>query len=81
MAGERMCTDRYTEISAICTDPEYRGRGLAAALTLHLVAHSRVRGSEPFLHVAIENENAHRLYLALGFVKRRDVVASILQAP
>jgi ribosomal protein S18 acetylase RimI-like enzyme len=81
MAGERICTDRYTEISAICTDPEYRGRGLAAALTLHLVAHIRVRGSEPFLHVAIENENAHRLYLALGFVKRRDVVASILQAP
>jgi ribosomal protein S18 acetylase RimI-like enzyme len=81
MAGERMRTDRYTEVSAICTDPDYRGRGLAAALTLHLVADIRARGSEPFLHVAIENESAHRLYVALGFVKRRDVVASILQAP
>lgn len=81
MAGERMRTDSHTEISAVCTDPEYRGRGLAAALTRHLVADIRARGSEPFLHVAMANEPAHRLYLALGFVERRDVVVSILQAP
>ncbi len=81
MAGERFRADGLTEISAICTDADHRGRGLAAGLTRHLVAHIRQRGDEPFLHVAIENETAHRLYRRLGFVERREVVASILQAP
>jgi ribosomal protein S18 acetylase RimI-like enzyme len=81
MAGERFRANGLTEISAVCTDADYRGRGLAAGLTRHVVAHIRERGDEPFLHVAIENENAHRLYLDLGFVERREVMASILEAP
>ena len=81
MAGERLRAGGLTEISAICTDADQRGRGLASGLTRHLVAHIRQRGDEPFLHVAIENETAHRLYRQLGFVERREVVASILQAP
>lgn len=81
MAGERLRTAGLTEISAICTDADHRGHGLASGLTRHLVAHIRRRGDEPFLHVAIENETAHRLYRQLGFVERREVVASILQAP
>ena len=81
MAGERFRADGLTEISAICTDADRRGRGLAAGLTRHVVADIRDRGDEPFLHVAIENENAHRLYLDLGFVERREVMASILEAP
>lgn len=81
MAGERLHADGHTEISAICTDADYRGRGLAAALTRHLVLLIRARGDAPFLHVAIENANAHRLYRDLGFVERREVVASILTAP
>jgi len=31
MAGERMRVDGYVELSAVCTDPAYRGRGLATA--------------------------------------------------
>jgi ribosomal protein S18 acetylase RimI-like enzyme len=81
MAGERLRAGGLTEISAICTDADHRGHGLASGLTRHLVAHIRGRGEEPFLHVAMENEPAHRLYRQLGFVERREVVASILQAP
>jgi len=38
MAGERfrLGAARFVELSAICTRPEARGRGLAAALTHHL---------------------------------------------
>jgi GNAT superfamily N-acetyltransferase len=76
MAGERLHPQGWTEISAICTDPAARGRGLASRLT-RAVAHGiRRRGETPFLHVASSNENAVRLYHALGFERRRDVVFS-----
>ncbi|WP_425273990.1 GNAT family N-acetyltransferase [Paraburkholderia lacunae] len=32
MAGERMSIDGYVEISAVCVDEEWRGRGLAGRL-------------------------------------------------
>ena len=32
MAGERMRPPGYTEVSAVCTDPAFRGQGLAAYL-------------------------------------------------
>src|SRR5262249_29997713 len=32
MAGERLTLDGFTEISAVCTHPDYRGRGYGAAL-------------------------------------------------
>ena len=38
MAGERLRVPGYTEISAVCTDPAYRGQGLAARLTRAVAA-------------------------------------------
>jgi predicted GNAT family acetyltransferase len=32
MAGQRMQTDAFIEVSAVCTDPAFRGRGYARAL-------------------------------------------------
>ncbi len=77
MAGERLKTPGFTEISAVCTHPAVRRRGFGAALTLWMAAHIRERGDEAFLHVLAENENALRLYEAIGFRRRRLVDAVV----
>lgn len=71
MAGERMRPPGWTEISAVCTAPEFRGQGLGARLVLAVAAGIRARGDEVFLQAAGDNENAVRLYEALGFRLRR----------
>src|SRR6185437_12341711 len=62
MAGERMRPDAFTEISGVCTHPDFRGRGYAAALTMEVAARIRARGDTPFLHVYAANAAAIRLY-------------------
>jgi ribosomal protein S18 acetylase RimI-like enzyme len=81
MAGERLATEGFVEVSAVCTRPELRGTGLASALVRAVVAGIRARGDEAFLHVADNNLNALRLYLALGFTERIMADAVILEAP
>ena len=52
MAGERLHPPGWTEISAVCTDPAYRGQGLATRLLHAVIAVIRDRGDAPFLHAA-----------------------------
>jgi ribosomal protein S18 acetylase RimI-like enzyme len=73
MAGERLRPPGWTEISAVCTDPRARGRGLAARLVQDVAAHVVARGERPFLHVSAENPSAIALYERLGFAVRRTV--------
>jgi predicted GNAT family acetyltransferase len=81
MAGERLGFDGYTEISAVCTDPDAQGRGLGSALTHHVATEIHARGEQPFLHVAESNTAARRVYERLGFVRRRFVEAVLVKAP
>jgi ribosomal protein S18 acetylase RimI-like enzyme len=81
MAGERLHLPGWTEISAVCTDGAYRGRGLGTRLTLAVAAGIRARGETPFLHVRASNAGAIRLYEALGFRFRRHVLFSATRAP
>ncbi len=74
MAGERLRPPGATEISAVCTAPEARGRGLAAALVTDAAHAIAERGEQPFLHVAASNVGAIALYERLGFRVRRAVV-------
>jgi ribosomal protein S18 acetylase RimI-like enzyme len=67
MAGERLHPPGYTEISAVCTDAAFRGRGLGTRLVLAVAAGVRARGEVPFLHAAADNVTAIRLYEQLGF--------------
>ncbi len=67
MAGHRMHLPGFTEISAVCTDVEVRGQGIAGSLVGQLVAGIVARGEQPFLHATVSNVNAIRLYEALGF--------------
>lgn len=79
LAGERMRLDGYTEISAVCTDPDHRGRGLAGLLVRDLVHDITSHGQIPFLHAASANVNAIRLYESLGFTRRRELVGVVVQ--
>lgn len=67
MAGERVHAPPYREISGVATDPAWQGRGLARRLMLKLVRRQLARGETPFLHVMRSNEQAHALYLRMGF--------------
>jgi ribosomal protein S18 acetylase RimI-like enzyme len=67
MAGERMRVEGGREISAVCTDPEFRGRGLARMLVAELVRRQVDRGEAPFLHVLESNTPARDLYRSMGF--------------
>lgn len=70
MAGERMRLDGFVEISAVCTHPDHRGKGLAAALTASLASAALERGETPFLHAFADNATALGLYRTLGFSVR-----------
>jgi predicted GNAT family acetyltransferase len=71
MAGERMRLDGYVEISAVCVDEDWRGRGLAGRLMGILRREIEHRGETPFLHVFSHNRSAIGLYERLGFELRR----------
>jgi ribosomal protein S18 acetylase RimI-like enzyme len=81
MAGERLRPPGWTEISAVCTDADHRGRGLATRLVRHVAAGIQRRGDTPFLHAAVANAGAIRLYEAMGFTVRRPVVFHFLRVP
>ena len=78
MAGERMRLDGFTEISAVCVHPSFRGQGLAAELVSKLVRSIALRGETPFLHVFTSNRAAIELYLKLGFALRRRMHLALL---
>jgi len=80
MAGERLHLDGFTEISAVCTHPDARGRGLASGITGVVAEGIFERGEQPFLHVAENNAGALRVYEGLGFVRRRWVEFALIQA-
>ena len=80
MAGERMRPEGATEISAVCTDPAYTGRGYARALMAPLIQAAIDAGRIPMLHVKTEN-GAKRLYERLGFRVRREMRLTVITRP
>jgi ribosomal protein S18 acetylase RimI-like enzyme len=78
MAGERFRLDGWTEISAVCTSPDYRGQGLASQLTGALIAGIQRRSERPFLHVLSTNTGALRLYEELGFRARQTATLTVV---
>lgn len=80
MAGERMHPPGFTEISAVCTDPAFTGRGYAGRAMATIGAGIVARGETPFLHAAHGNPARH-LYEKLGFVVRRDLTVRAFFVP
>jgi predicted GNAT family acetyltransferase len=73
MAGERMRFPGYTEVSGVCTHPDFRGRGFARRLSAAVAHRMQARGDQAFLHAWKANRPAISLYECLGFVLRTDV--------
>lgn len=73
MIGERMGTDAWQEISAVCTHPDFTGRGLARRLLAWLSNDTFDRGRTPFLHVSQQNLRALQLYEQNGYHVRREI--------
>lgn len=78
MAGERMRLPGLAELSGVSTWPEFRGRGLAAALVQHVVRGFLARRDTPFLHCYAANAGAVALYEKLGFRIRAGMTFTIL---
>ncbi|HET6655766.1 MAG TPA: GNAT family N-acetyltransferase [Gammaproteobacteria bacterium] len=82
MAGERFRFPGYTEVSGVCTHPDFRGLGLARRLSRFVAARIAARGETAFLHAWKKNVAAITLYETLGFKLRCDVnVAVLARAP
>lgn len=79
MAGQRLQPLPYIEISAVCTHPDFAGKGYARQLLLRQVHYILSAGNVPFLHVRSDNHNAIRLYETLGFTTRTIVQFYVLQ--
>lgn len=79
MAGERFSFPGYTEVSGVCTHPDFRGHGLARRLSRHVAAAIAARGATPFLHAWKTNTQAIRLYEGLGFRLRCEVNVAVLE--
>jgi predicted GNAT family acetyltransferase len=81
MAGERMRFPGYTEVSGVCTHPDFRGRGLARCLSAAVTARIEARGEQAFLHAWKSNHAAISLYEGLGFELRTEVNVAVLRSP
>jgi predicted GNAT family acetyltransferase len=79
MAGERLHLTGFTEISAVCTHPQYRGRGYGNALLSAFISRITKRAETPFLHVRTENVAARRLYEKLGFTVRAQLHLAVIK--
>jgi ribosomal protein S18 acetylase RimI-like enzyme len=77
MAGERLHVPGFHEITAVCTHPDVRGRGLGAALMRVVGARMMQEGDQPFLHSYASNEVAVELYRRLGFTVRAEVIHAV----
>jgi ribosomal protein S18 acetylase RimI-like enzyme len=78
MAGERFSVPTgngpgWTEVSAVCADPAFRGQGLATRLIRAVTARIRARGDEVFLHVLDTNTGAIALYERMGFSRQATI--------
>jgi predicted GNAT family acetyltransferase len=78
MAGERMHLSGFTEVSAVCTHPDFTGRGYGAALMSAVIAGIIDRRETPFLHVRVGNP-AVGLYQKLGFKVRAQLHLAVIK--
>jgi Predicted acetyltransferase len=79
MGGERLKVPGYTEVSAICTHPDYRGRHLARYILSQVSQQIIHRGEVPFLHSLTTNVPALKVYQQLGYRLNRHIFFAIVE--
>lgn len=78
MAGNRLRVEGFTELSGVCVHPEFRGRGLAGALSRIVVQRILESGEQAFLHAYATHDATIRLYRSLGFDVRARLTYTVL---
>jgi len=78
MAGSRLRVEGFTELSGVCVHPDFRGQGLAGALSRVVVERILETGDKAFLHAYAGHEATIRLYRSLGFDVRTRVTYTVL---
>jgi predicted GNAT family acetyltransferase len=81
MAGERLKPPGWVEVSGVCTHPDGRGRGYAAALVARVTNAIIARGEAAFLYVAVgspSEQTATHIYERAGFRFRREMYVHTL---
>ncbi len=81
MAGQRLAPTGFAEVSAVCTHPDFRGRGYAQALVAAVASNIHSEGRIPFLTSFEANMGAIRVYQQVGFVHRRTFQLAVLKPP
>ena len=79
MAGERLRLPGFSEVSGICTHPDFRGRGYAESLSRTVADRILARGETPFLHAYAANTKAIALYQSMGFTHRVDLAITFIK--
>ena len=79
MTGERLRLDGFGEVSAVCTHPDFQGRGIAKALVSVIGAEIVARGEVPFLQAFAGNAVAIGTYERLGFTPRRHLTFTLVE--
>lgn len=80
MAGVRMKQPGFTEISGVCTHPDFQGRGLGRLLSVYLTHRILEHGETPYLHAFTTNAAAVGLYESIGFELRRELNVTMVRA-
>jgi predicted GNAT family acetyltransferase len=78
MAGRRLRVDGFTELSGVCTHPDHRGKGYAAALSRVVVGEILATGETAFLHAFADHEATIAFYRGLGFQTRARMIYTSL---
>ena len=81
MAGQRLAPAGFAEVSAVCTHPDFRGRGYAQALVAAVTRNIHSQGRMPFLTSFAANAGAIRIYQQVGFIHRRTFQLTVLKPP
>lgn len=81
IVGERMGPPGYREISAVCTHPDFLGRGYSRRLMAFLSNDLLGQGLVPFLHVSPANTRALAMYEKIGYRDRARIAFASLVRP
>jgi predicted GNAT family acetyltransferase len=73
MAGQRMRQLGFTELSGLCTHPDFQGQGLGKLMFRFVAGEISARNEVVYLHAYKNNDTAVGLYKSLGFSIRSDM--------
>ena len=78
MAGQRMAQPGLTELSGVCTHPDFRGKGFGRLMSLYVAGQIFGRGETAYLHAYANNAPAIGLYETIGFRLRSAINVAVV---